>query len=601
MFGLIHRPTRDKLTLGFGLVLLCLAMVTLLACQSLRALQQSQEHLARTEMANAEALSSLRSQVNGMQATVLTMMSQRSQPGKEAWHQEARRYTDEARATMRQLLRRLSEGARAPSLATASAAGDFASRDADHDASRDVAEGAEPNWDRHVSQLATLLGAFERTQDRQVIPLIYRGDLEGARHFTLYIQTERFLKIAALTEAMTDQAQNQAHLALQESGRRARRTLMGFAALGAFTLLLSVGLVFWLNRSIAGPLSAVSGAASRIAAGDFSVQVRHQERRDEIGVLMHTFNQMSSSLREITAVADQIAGGNPNVKIQPRSERDVLGKAFAALDFQAEALRQKNALMEADINLAREIQQALLPLHFRAFAAPGAGCALGFAHHYESSSALGGDFFDIWELSSHEVGVFVCDVMGHGVRSALVTAVLRGLLEELRGVASEPGRFLSEVNRSLVAILQHTRTPLFATAFYLVADVSSGQWRYANAGHPRPFWLRGARGEAGLLPQSDEHIGPALGVFSDATYLTASCAFEARDRLLLATDGLIEAANAAGEEYGEERLLDWARAHLDATPSHFFQTLLDDARSFSGQSRFEDDVCLVDVEVRAAK
>ena len=106
---------------------------------------------------------------------------------------------------------------------------------------------------------------------------------------------------------------------------------------------------------------------------------------------------------------------------------------------------------------------------------------------------VGGDFFAVSALSENEAGVFICDVAGHGVRSALVTAMIRALAEELKPLATDPGQFLSKLNSDLHAILKHTGTPMLTTAFYLVADWTTGPMRYANAGHPKPLHVRRER------------------------------------------------------------------------------------------------------------
>ena len=89
--------------------------------------------------------------------------------------------------------------------------------------------------------------------------------------------------------------------------------------------------------------------------------------------------------------------------------------------------------------------------------------------------------------------MFICDVLGHGLRAALVTAIVRGLLEELTPIATDPGHLLSEINGSLIAIFRQTETPMLVSAFYLVVNTIDGKMCYSNAGHPRPFHIhRGA-------------------------------------------------------------------------------------------------------------
>src|SRR6185369_12177898 len=158
----------------------------------------------------------------------------------------------------------------------------------------------------------------------------------------------------------------------------------------------------------------------------------------------------------------------------------------------AAELRQKNAQLQADFNMAREIQQIFLPSQYPTFphSVSPEKSALKFSHRYISAEAVGGDFFDIFAITDSAAGVFICDVMGHGMRAALITAIMRGLIEELMPVAADAGKFLTEINRSLRAILRRTREPFLATAFYAVPDASAGELRFANAGHPSPFRLR---------------------------------------------------------------------------------------------------------------
>src|SRR5690606_29783868 len=115
---------------------------------------------------------------------------------------------------------------------------------------------------------------------------------------------------------------------------------------------------------------------------------------------------------------------------------------------------------------------------------PADQSAVAFSHRYISAAAVGGDFFDFFAINDTSAGILICDVMGHGMRAALITAIMRGLIEELMDAAAEPGSFLTEINRSLRAILRQTREPFLATAFYGVVDLKSGDFTFANAGHP---------------------------------------------------------------------------------------------------------------------
>lgn len=263
----------------------------------------------------------------------------------------------------------------------------------------------------------------------------------------------------------------------------------------------------------------------------------------------------------------------------------------------AEQVARYNEQMQSDLEMARKLQQALMPQSYPSFprTARPEDSALRFCHRYQSTTALSGDFFSVLPLSDTQAGVFICDVMGHGVRSALVTAMLRALVDDLAPGASGPGEFLAEMNRKLRGILKQMETPMFATAFYLIADVTSGQMRYANAGHPHPLHLRRRAGTAAPLPLKGI-TGPALGLFDQSKYGTGQSALAADDVVVLFTDGLIEVPGANDEDYGRERLLAAASERLRLPPARLFDELIADVQKYSGGGEFGDDVCLLAME-----
>jgi len=271
----------------------------------------------------------------------------------------------------------------------------------------------------------------------------------------------------------------------------------------------------------------------------------------------------------------------------------------------AAELREKNAQLESYFNMAREIQQIFLPNQYPTFphSVSPEDSALKFSHRYIPAAAVGGDFFDIFAITDSTAGVFICDVMGHGMRAALITAIMRGLIEELMPVAADAGRFLTEINRSLRAILRRTREPFLATAFYAIADSETGELRFANAGHPSPFRLQAGTNEVKPLKAYDPRHGPALGLFEKTDYPTCRCPFTPGDLVFLFTDGIYEVTNEEGEEYGQDRLLQAVRKRIQRPSEELFGELLVEAQKFSGRSDFEDDVCLVGVEAawRAAR
>jgi len=260
-------------------------------------------------------------------------------------------------------------------------------------------------------------------------------------------------------------------------------------------------------------------------------------------------------------------------------------------------IRERNAELEDDLHMAREIQQAFLPQQYPSFprkASPGES-ALRFVSRYIPTTAVGGDFFHVLALSDTEAGVFICDVMGHGVRAALVTAIQRALVEEMLPVAHDPGRFLTEINRALLSILRRARTPMFASAFYLVVDVGNGQLRYANAGHPRPLHLHRSLGTLDFL--STERPGPALGVFKNTGYQTRTSTVSPHDLIVLFTDGLYEVEGKGDVYFDQGMLLNIMARRLSKPVESLIDETLEEIQGFAAQRSFADDVCLVGVEI----
>jgi phosphoserine phosphatase RsbU/P len=281
---------------------------------------------------------------------------------------------------------------------------------------------------------------------------------------------------------------------------------------------------------------------------------------------------------------------------------DALAEERNRLRVTTAELEAKNAQLEADLRMAREIQLALLPRDYPTLSDFGSSgfSALTFAHCYRPAAAVGGDFFDIFPLSPNRAGVFICDVMGHGLRAALVTAIIRTLLEELRPVMQNAGRFLSALNLRLRAILERLDEPFIATAFYLIADTAMKETQFANAGHPAPVRLRRTERVVESLVLNGGRPGPGLGLFDDVNYSTAHSAFEQNDCIMLFTDGLYEVDSPEGKQFGLEAVISSLRFHAELPAEKLFNALLTEASDFSKKTDFDDDVCIVAVEQSAA-
>jgi len=275
-------------------------------------------------------------------------------------------------------------------------------------------------------------------------------------------------------------------------------------------------------------------------------------------------------------------------------------RANAQLAQSRKELRAKNLQMEEDLKMAREIQLTMLPQQFPSFpkTAAAADSAFQFIHRYLPTGAVGGDFFTVSALSETEASVFICDVAGHGVRSSLVTAMIRALLEELKPLAADPGQFLTKLNSDLHSILKHAGTPMLTTAFYFVADSKTGVMRYTNAGHPKPLHLRRDADKVEALSNLSGKSQPVLGLFEYASYETSQVNLAPKDLVMLFTDGLYEVVGKNHELYSQTMLIAEVRRRIQMPASDLFDGTLDQIRKFSADGQFGDDVCLVGMEVR---
>ena len=261
-----------------------------------------------------------------------------------------------------------------------------------------------------------------------------------------------------------------------------------------------------------------------------------------------------------------------------------------------EELKRTAAEMEADVRMACRVQEAFLPGANPAFprGLPPEASTLKFTHRYIPATTLAGDFVHIQPLSDSRCGVLICDVMGHGVRAGLLTALIRGVVEEMEQRAMDPAQVIGEINRELIPLVEQTGEVVFATAVFAVIDTDAGTLSYSNAGHPWPLVRRGAGGTVETLANADPE--PAAGLVGNFAYTSAVTCFEPGDCLLLYTDGLVEASNAAGLMYGEERLIRFLAQDFSAPSAGLIDRLINDIRAFAGRSEFEDDICALTVE-----
>jgi sigma-B regulation protein RsbU (phosphoserine phosphatase) len=350
---------------------------------------------------------------------------------------------------------------------------------------------------------------------------------------------------------------------------------------GLVVVIFSALTLYLVGRNLLAPLRTLEKAAEALAA---------------------TTGQGGGRSAEPEAALATVAAIRTGDEIE-KFARDFQVMSTRLLRYQEDLRREiaeKTAEIQGDLDLAREFQQAFLPRDYPQVPSERQAdpITLHFQHVYQAALSVSGDFFDIIKLNDSRAGILIADVMGHGTRSALVTAILRTLLHGLSRAANDPSVFLSLLNRHFHDTMRPTDQLIFVSACFVVLDTRDKTLRFASAGHPSPLLGNRVTGQVEPL-HGPLRENPALGLFPEAEYQEFSRPLREGDLLLLYTDGIIEATNADSVEYGSERLAVAARRNLDMDLPGFAQAALESVREFTGYQPLADDLCLVAVEVAA--
>lgn len=247
-----------------------------------------------------------------------------------------------------------------------------------------------------------------------------------------------------------------------------------------------------------------------------------------------------------------------------------------------ETLEQLSRRIRREIEMAQRIQADLLP------ATPAQYDQIDVAAGLVTSTEISGDFYDLFQLDSSRLGLMVADVTGHGVQAGLVTTAAKASLQILldNGV-TRPGELLRGMNRAIAAT---GGQQLMMTALIALLDPEKQQVVLASAGHPYPWRYAAADGSWSELPLDP---GFPLGFDDTASYPEAESPFCSGDRLLLFSDGIIEAENRMAEAFGTVRFRQVLQEGRLLGSEQLKDLLLDEARRFTGNRDFEDDVTLL--------
>ena len=250
-----------------------------------------------------------------------------------------------------------------------------------------------------------------------------------------------------------------------------------------------------------------------------------------------------------------------------------------------EALARQLIAINNELEMARQIQLAILPRETPKIQ------GLDIAARYIPMSSVAGDFYDFIVVDEKHLGVLIADVFGHGLPSALIASMLQSAFAAQSAHASDPVRVLSELNRALFGKFRSH----FVTAAYIFLDLEKSIVNYAGAGHPPLLLWRRSSGRVSEVLENGFFLGP----FHNSTYSAVPLSLEDGDRIILYTDGIVEAKDSSREEFGMDRLKEMVEANHALPADQFVDALLDGvarwSEKISGPSQ-SDDITLLAID-----
>jgi serine phosphatase RsbU (regulator of sigma subunit) len=275
----------------------------------------------------------------------------------------------------------------------------------------------------------------------------------------------------------------------------------------------------------------------------------------------------------------QTFAGQAAVAVQRTGLIETLREKISQLEATQRELAQKERL-ERELELARQVQQSLLPHTFPTYA------GYTFAAHSEPAREVGGDFYDVFEIDDGRFGLVIGDVSDKGMAAALFMALTRSLLLAEGQRELSPRQALANVNRLL---LQLSEPKMFVTVFYGIVDVAARRLCYARAGHDWPFLLR--RGKTHRL----EGNGVFLGFFDQDLFFLAeeNIDLQPGDRLVLYTDGLSDQLSPEGGSVGLQQLAAIFAEQAQRPPAEMCQAVFEAVGRHQATAAQYDDMTLL--------
>jgi serine phosphatase RsbU (regulator of sigma subunit) len=303
----------------------------------------------------------------------------------------------------------------------------------------------------------------------------------------------------------------------------------------AIAALFAGVLIFSISRAV----NRIEKGTRAVERGDFSYRIR-MKRHNQLGAMAQSFDSMTASIASLLATV---------------SEKERL---------------------QSEIEIAATIQRNLLPKEGPKFR------GVSFSAHFEPTTSIGGDYYDVFNLDKSRLAVAIGDVSGHGLSTGLVMAMVKAAITTLVEEGADETSLFKRLNE---LVFRSTERRAFMTLAFTIFDLERGTIRHTNAGHLYPYLLR--RDQS--APISIECPSLPLGVREHMMTRTVEVPLQEGDSIVYLSDGIVEAQDENGDPLGFEQLENLLGAQHDRTPDALRDTILEAVARHSGTRPADDD------------
>ncbi len=339
----------------------------------------------------------------------------------------------------------------------------------------------------------------------------------------------------------------------------------------AFIIFVSVMLLF-ITKKVVNPITKLSNEMKKISDNmDFERKI-YVSGSDEIAELGNAFNTMINEINNYSENLEEMV-----------QERTI------ELHVANRELKKKNEDIHKELEMARRVQEKLLPTEKNLTSIR----ELKFGSSYLAMEKIGGDIYDVMRIGKSTYGFYIADVSGHGVPAALITSLAKVSFTSFSNWNINTSLTCQKINDEMCTILGDLEH--YLTAYYCKLDLLSGELQFTNCGHHPALLIRP---NAESIIKLDT-LGFFLGILDNVDYEEKNIKLQVGDKILLFTDGIIEARNQSKEFYGYPRLLNYIENNKDTSAKDFVDGLIENVEQFCGNQPPDDDRAVLYVEYKS--